>query len=63
MIQDKKENYKSILLITPELKKILNETRLVLKGSERRKFMAKIVKQAQAVNAEQSVNWAGTARQ
>ncbi len=42
MIQDKIENGK--LEITPELKETLNETRSNLKGAERRKFMAKIVK-------------------
>ena len=30
--------------VTPELKKFLNETRLKLKSSERRKFMAKVVR-------------------
>ncbi len=44
MIQDKTANCKSILKITPELKETLNETRFALKGAERRKFMAKIVK-------------------
>ena len=29
--------------LTPELKKFLNETRSNLKGSQRRKFMAKVV--------------------
>jgi len=45
MIQEKNENCKSIFEITPELKETLNVTRLALKGSERRKFMARIVKQ------------------
>ncbi len=44
MIQDKIENRKSVLEITPELKEALNETRSALKVSERRKFMARIVK-------------------
>jgi hypothetical protein len=44
MIQDKIEKRKSILEITPELKEVLNETRSALKGSDRRKFMARIVK-------------------
>ncbi len=36
MIQDKIENRKSILEITPELKEVLNKTRSALKGSDRR---------------------------
>ena len=36
MIQNKIENRKSILEITPEWKETLNETRSALKGSERR---------------------------
>ncbi len=44
MIQDKIENRKSILGITPELKEVLNEIRSALKGSDRRWFMAGIVK-------------------
>ena len=40
---EKMLNSKAIDDLTPELKKFLNETRSKLKGSERRKFMAKVV--------------------
>ena len=37
-------DFKEIKLLTPELKKFLNETRSQLKGPERRKFMANAVR-------------------
>ena len=37
-------NLKSTDRLTPELKNLINETRSKLKGCERRKFMAKVVR-------------------
>ena len=45
---------------TPELKKLLNETRSKLNGSERRKFMAKVVRlsgRGGQIRAERELGW------
>jgi hypothetical protein len=46
--------------LTPELKEFLNETRSKLKGSERRKFMAKVVRlmgKGGQARAERELGW------
>lgn len=41
--QEKAKQPRTITTITPELKAVFNETRIKLKGSDRRRFMAQIV--------------------
>lgn len=51
---------KGIDKLTPELKKFLNETRSKLNGSERRKFMAKVVRllgRGGQIRAERELGW------
>ena len=51
---------KGIDKFTPELKKLLNETRSKLNGSERRKFMAKVVRllgRGGQIRAERELGW------
>ena len=51
---------KGIDNLTPELKDLLNETRSKLKGSERRKFMAKVVRlmgKGGQARAERELGW------
>ena len=51
---------KGIDKLTPELKKLLNETRSKLNGSERRKFMAKVVRllgRGGQIRAERELGW------
>ena len=51
---------KSIDKLTPELKELLNETRLKLKGAERRIFMAKVVcllGRGGQIRAERELGW------
>lgn len=51
---------KSIERLTPELKKFINETRSKLKGCERRKFMARVVRlmgKGGQLRAERELGW------
>ena len=51
---------KSIEDLTPELKKFINETRSKLKGCERRKFMARVVRlmgRGGQLRAERELGW------